>query len=411
MDDARGKSVELLCNAKSYLAQGNLTAGDFLARDALDLDPDSAEAYTVLGIIAATLGLQECAIDYFGRAASLSPNDSANLENLRMAKTLNPPRAADQTRYLLSKAWGYGFWADVSHVLGCLLLAEITHRKPIVHWGTNSLFNKGTDKDAFQAVFSAFYDDQLIELQSNPNVTFYPPKWNSGNLLSGDINKSDGKHSRMGGLYFLNRPETVAVCDFYIGVVDIIPWVPKTHPLHGKTVKECYRSLASAYLRPRQEVIATRDRFLAENLGNAPFVAIHLRGSDKVLEEPTLADSHHACLTALSAVDTQMKIFTLTDDDKLLRSMREIYGERIVATECMRTDSNQGVHYLPNAKGPERATEVLLDTLLALEAHTFIGTGRSAVSAMISMLKDWAPGRCILVDQSRLAMRNIYIHG
>ena len=40
--------------------------------------------------------------------------------------------------YLLIKS--YGFWSDVEHVIGALLLAEMTGRTPVVHWGGNSYF-------------------------------------------------------------------------------------------------------------------------------------------------------------------------------------------------------------------------------------------------------------------------------
>jgi hypothetical protein len=36
-------------------------------------------------------------------------------------------------RYLLIKAWGFGFWADLDHVLGALLLADLTRRVPVVY--------------------------------------------------------------------------------------------------------------------------------------------------------------------------------------------------------------------------------------------------------------------------------------
>ncbi len=37
-------------------------------------------------------------------------------------------------RFLLIKSWGCGFWSDVDHVMGQLLVAEITNRIPVIYW-------------------------------------------------------------------------------------------------------------------------------------------------------------------------------------------------------------------------------------------------------------------------------------
>ncbi|MCR2600326.1 hypothetical protein NSP09_24715, partial [Salmonella enterica] len=61
--------------------------------------------------------------------------------------------ATAANRYLVIKSWGFGFWSDVSQVLGSLLLAEITGRTPVTHWGRNSLFNDGSNRDSFALYF------------------------------------------------------------------------------------------------------------------------------------------------------------------------------------------------------------------------------------------------------------------
>ena len=48
----------------------------------------------------------------------------------------------DKSKYLLIKAWGFGFFSDVNHIIGQLLIAELTGRIPIVYWGKNSLFGE-----------------------------------------------------------------------------------------------------------------------------------------------------------------------------------------------------------------------------------------------------------------------------
>jgi hypothetical protein len=52
---------------------------------------------------------------------------------------------------------------------------------------------------------------------------------------------------------------------------------------------------------------------------------------------------------------------------------------------------------------------VMIGTYLALSADRFIGNGRSNVSAMIAVMKDWAPGACTLIGRSMLLERNLHI--
>ena len=68
------------------------------------------------------------------------------------------------------------------------------------------------------------------------------------------------------------------------------------------------------------------------------------------------------------------------------------------------------MHYLPTVDPVQAGREVLTDTLLALRADRFIGNGRSNVSAMIAVMKDWPPGASTLIGRSMLTERNLYIH-
>jgi protein O-GlcNAc transferase len=51
--------------------------------------------------------------------------------------------------------------------------------------------------------------------------------------MEADVAKWCGTYSRAAAIYFLNRPEVVEVSDFYIGVVDVAPWIPADHPMLG----------------------------------------------------------------------------------------------------------------------------------------------------------------------------------
>jgi protein O-GlcNAc transferase len=398
--------------ARCYRA-GNLAAAEIACRNILDVEPADPKALNLLGVIAAQLGLHAQAGEYFEaslRADPTVPGVKRNLEQLSAAPESQTRPSAGEPKYLVIKSWGYGFWSDVSHLLGCLLLSEIMDRIPVTHWGKNSLFGGGSDEDVFGRYFEPVSRVNLNDIMALKGADYFPPKWSKGNLPAEDLQKWDGQFSRAAALYFLNRPERVAVSDFYIGVADVAPWISAGHPMHNKALPDIFRYLIRKYLRPRRSILEECDRFQAEHLQGAPYAAIHIRGSDKVLEDPDLRVANEACLAALTQVDSSWRIFLLTDDQRWLDRVRSAHGGRVVSTECGRTNTDTGVHYLATSQGLRAGTEVMIDTYLAARADRFIGNGRSNVSAMIALLNDWRPEDCILVRPSGLMKRNLFIH-
>ena len=397
--------------AREALAAGDLVVSENACRDILDASPGHATALNLLGILAVKVGAVEQAAGYFEAALQASPDDQTVRKNLDFLKQEAFARPVAQgPRYLLVKAWGHGFWSDVSHVLGALLLAEITHRIPVIHWGPGSLFGDGAGGDAFRIYFEPVSDVSLRDLAQIDSARFFPAKWNAANLADEDVAKWQGAGSRAGALCFLNRPETVAVSDFYFGVIDVAPWIPAAHPLHGKPLDEMYRTLIGKYLHPQAPRLAACDAFVERHLKGAPFAAVHMRGSDKIVENPQLHLTHAALLSEIAAIDPSWRIFLLTDDEHLLARMKAAYGERVIATDCQRSRTEQGVHLSPAVNRMQAGLEVMNDALVALRADRFVGNGRSNVSAMIALMKAWKPGHCTLVRPNQLMERNPYIY-
>jgi len=392
--------------AAAHISRGDLVLADFICRDVLAVAPGHAIALNLIGAIAAQLGLHDEAVTHFERALACNPPflpAAGNLQKVSNARARAArPQAPQGRQFLLIKAWGYGFWSDVSHVLGCLLLAEMTGRVPITHWGSNSLFTDGSDRDAFRLYFaplSAFALDSLPALDA---ASFFPAKWSAANLREEDNAKWQGPGARMGGLYFLNRPETVAVSDFYIGVVDLLPWIPATHKLRGKSLDDVYRYLAETYLRPRESISSQVEEFYRRHIRGLPTVAVHVRGSDKRLEMADLDRLNELYFDAIDRVDPSWRILLLTDDTRCVAVFQERYGDRVIVTDSIRTDNDLGIHYHSSVDRIRLGAEVMRDTYLALRCEKFIGNGRSNVSAMAAILKCWDPGACVLLAPSQL---------
>src|SRR5258708_30253810 len=110
-----------------------------------------------------------------------------------------------------------------------------------------------------------------------------------------------------------------------------------------------------------------------------------------------------------SSVSRKMRhVGLIADDEQWCTRIKDAYGDRVIATSCQRTSPSHGVHYLPSVDRVRAGVEVMTDTFLALRADQFVGNGRSNVSAMIAVMKKWAPGDCTLIGRSQLMERNLF---
>ena len=400
----------LLKNARRWFARGHLVPAEFRAREVLGLEPDHSGALCLLGEICLSIGLNADGVESFERALVSDPECRRARENLEHARSLPSQCVHDQPGYLLIKAWGFGFWADVSHTLACLLLSEITGRIPIVYWGNNSLFLGSSDGDAFSLYFEPVSDLTIDDLTSAGITSIFPDKWSIENIRVEEYSKWEGSGSRMGGIMFLNRPEALVVCDFSISVAELLPWLPLAHPMRGRPVEDVYHYLASRYLKPNASIVNEVRAFYDTHLAGRSALAVHMRGSDKQLETRDLDACRDYVFDIIDREPPDATIFLLTDDVRCLELVRDRYGERVVCTDCKRTANEQGVHLLPAKDRSRLGREMMIDTYLALACRKFIGNGQSNVSAMIALMKPWPTGVCHLFSSSILLTRNYGVH-
>jgi protein O-GlcNAc transferase len=381
----------------NLLRRGNLPQAAIMAQRNFQQPQSDPVFLNFHGWVAAAIGLLREAGDAFARATALAPDWSLPLENLarvRRSAVGDLPMAVGSAaagRYLLIKAWGYGFWADVSHVLGQLLIAELTQRTPIVQWDQNSLFWDGDLPNAFEGFFEPVSDVRSAELAQG-DVSIWPPKWNKENLGEGQNNKWEGRYSRLAGLYLLGRSEALLVSDFYTSILDLLPWVPMSSPFHGLSASDVYAHLARKYLRPRTEVLRQVKAFHDANLAGEDFIAVHMRGSDKAKELLNLeaVNQQYQEVIAHQRYRTGIRrIFLMTDDARLHDRFLAWYKDDVVSTSCQRTTSPTGIHYHPTLNRRQIGHEVMVDVYLAIRAKVFVGNGCSNPSLAASYLGPW----------------------
>ena len=367
--------------------KGNYPQAEIFVRDCLAAEPANHHALQLLGQIAARFGMGE---------------------GFRLSE--NVARSANAQRFLLIKAWGYGFWSDVHHVVTQLLLAELTHRQPIVLWGQNCLFRSGTEVDAFRHFFRPVSAASLEQVPITASI--YPPKWNALNLLDEDVNKWAGPHSRVAAQALFARDETLVVSDFYATLHSIMPWIDSSSAYFGKSEEAIYETLFQKYLKPVPRLQFLIDDFHRRHMEGRPWVAVHMRGSDKVAESPHLAQTNAGYAPYLKRIvelNPDIGIFLLTDSQQILQEFTSTYGERVLSTSASRSATSTGIH-MSGGDGHSLGDEVVVDAYLAARCDYFVGNVESNVSVAIASLKAWPAGFSFLLGQKNVRGKNVFLH-
>ena len=389
-------------------------------RSLLDGGQEDAQALNALGLIAWKVQKRSLAADYFRRAVASAPEWPIPQNNLVAVETelagKTPVNTAalpgKQQRFIVIKAWGHGFWSDVDHVAGGLLLAEITGRIPVIHWGSNSLFSDNPACSAFNTYFEPVSDmsvDGLVKMEHD----YFPSKWSALNLRDKNFEAWESRYSRMSTLYFMDRTETVVVSDFHLGVVNLVPWIERGHPLHGLPIDDLYRYIFAKYLKPVKAVRDRVDDFYNKHLAGGPFVAVHVRGSDKHGEFPDLDEVNLQYFSHIDKFvpDSKWHIFLLTDSQPVADTFTKKYGNRLVLTDSLRSADNIGIHYnSAHSNKSQLGYEVMIDTYLAAKADRFIGNGASNVSCVVGYLKNWNSGEYTLLVPNMHHHMNYFIY-
>jgi hypothetical protein len=414
-DPRRVLSVNRLAIASRCLRERNLSASEVLCRIVLQTEPDNLRALVMLGFAAVVIGAYDKAALCWGRALKVAaPRHPATMlaaalafayvQTVRVLSTLQiqSGRGSEALRYLMIPAWGHGFWSDTTHVLGGLLLAEMARRIPVVYWGGNSRFGGGGGEDAFRLYFEPVSQVDAEDLTALAPEAFFPKIWNGTNLLTKPTSHHRGADHYVTGSFLLTRDESVVVVDRHLNVANLVFWIPAWHAMAMKPPAEVFRYLVQKYLRPTESIRAECDRFIATRLAGAPYIAVHLRGTDKRGEFDKSPEVNEACLKALEEMPSSLRIFLLTDDIRHARALTERYGDRVVMTDSLRGETSIGIH-LTGAGDPRRlGREIMVDVYVALGARYFLGNGLSNVSAMIALMRDWPEGHCRLMSGSML---------
>jgi hypothetical protein len=406
--------------AMQAFAHGRLDLADRICRELHKVGWEHWQSWLIVAQIAVKVSRRDVAEDALAHSAALPGAETKRIDAVRSLIDSTPPGpdkpSPSTDRVLVIRSWSQGFWSDVDHVLGQLLLAEITGRTPLVHWGANSRFggpqlprgrNAGESDPAhnlwnhfFKPVSSLTLTDVLRDAKGKK---FFPSKWNDANLTVMDNGAMAGPQSRIAAVSFLNRPEAIAVSDFHTPVMALMHWLPREHRMHGQPLDVIILDLIAKYLIP-SDAIAARLEELAAGV-HTPTIAVHVRGSDKHVELPQLdqaATVYHQHIPALMQKFPGARVRLFTDWQPAVAEYKAKYTDRLDVADATRTSSRTGLHYQPALIGTKIGEEVLLDTLLAARCDAFVGLGYSNVSAFMKYFgrlgpKKWTDETALLL--------------
>lgn len=431
--------------ANEALAVGNMPLAWNLASELLVFNLATRPVYTILGRVAESVGAFDLAVTHYGSALDMAPRDKAAKTDLDRAShymashgaraMTGDPAPTGLKRLHLIRAWGFGFCSELDHVLGHVLLADIMGREPVVWWGDSSIFRNAEDEDAWCRFFLPVGDigelkATVSERGLEPGVLF-PPKWkisvNQATELPAVLggpprNITGGEWSRLGSPYYITRGEAITIGDYFVAPIEAHGWAPRGHWSFGKHIDEVYRVLVDRCLRLQPEVRRLVDD-LAGELGledpSRPVLAVHVRESDKVLEDKNIANWNAQILEmarAQAAADPRLRILLITDSEPAVARYQNALPGRVLTIPTVRTSGETGVHAAEPTSGAEFADrkrlglEVVRDIYLAARCERFMGVGSSNVAAMVPHLRDWPKNACTLVGQNMHHQINAFIH-
>ncbi len=306
-------------------------------------------------------------------------------------------------RFLLIKSWGYSLWADVEHVIGQLLVAEITDRIPVVYWGMESMYSESLNTNAFELFFEPV-SEYTVNDAIHPDYSYYPPIWNFNNVMLEDPDRFGWKDRALKDM--ISSSATVLVSDVYYHVNSILPWIMPGSAYYGMSAHQIYRRLYDKYLKVKPEVTKRVKNFIHANPSfrdEKPIVGVHVHGNALVNEGNQLYsnnDFYHPNIWQYFHKYSARHVFLITDTKRIAQEYKRHYGFNQV---LILSDSKKEIFRGPvrqcntdypykRKKGAELikdTMDIIKDTYLALECDFFIGNGYSSLSNAVMRLKDW----------------------
>jgi len=124
------------------------------------------------------------------------------------------------------------------------------------------------------------------------------------------------------------------------------------------------REFTSKYVRVRPHVLAKVENFSQRHFHGRWVIGVHIRGTDFRYAFPTPPERYLDALDRILREDPAAIVFLATDQRQYHEIFRERYGERMISSDCARSDDATAPHLAPDAQPYQAGEEALVDCML-----------------------------------------------
>lgn len=123
--------------------------------------------------------------------------------------------------------------------------------------------------------------------------------------------------------------------------------------------------------------------FYQQNFTSPVIIGVHIRGTDFAYAEPTSIEKYFTQIDTYIANESlkEHQIFLATDQKQFVQLFKEKYGDKIIAYDAIRSESDVSPFQFTDASGYTKGEDVLIDILL-LSKCNYLFKGVAAVGEM-----------------------------
>lgn len=142
--------------------------------------------------------------------------------------------------------------------------------------------------------------------------------------------------------------------------------------------------LIKKYVKLKPHMQKKIDQFVHDNFKGHRVIGVHYRGTDKIIEAPTV--SYDVIIRLIKneiQKDTTTKIFIATDEEKFLHVMKHNFPGKIIALNALRSKQGYPVHYPSNGgfDNYKKGEDAIMDCILLSKCSKLIRTSSNLSAA------------------------------
>lgn len=292
-------------------------------------------------------------------------------------------------RLVLITGYPVGFGAVIYHVINGIYYSLATGRVPFVFWDrhrclyVNRCMPPLPEHNYFEDFFEPVSSARLSDF-SDRSLVYYPSVWNRSNIV--DTSQIPFSYEVKNNAECIQGIPTsdealsdVVVFSSRLSVYDLIAQYPPPPCFVNLNPTEIIRKISHDYLRLRRSVAEGLEARHWACVGSEPYISVHIRATDKVMEFPVPNTSRflNTIRTVLQR-NPRLNVFIATDSLGALSAAKSAFSDRLRCHDVERSADANPVH-APNGNGYRRALEFLQDCYSAARGAVFIGTPHSAL--------------------------------